>query len=504
MIQRPSAPAGATRSRPGGREFFTGMPGARAACLFRWPVFAVLLFLLAACADPAPAYIVEVNHQKLPLKQVVQQFRQTRTVDAKHPVRVQQLREFIEENFLNDLLFQAEAYRLGLDKLPEAQSEIERKRREILIGKNGVLYQTIIPRAIMVEESELRGLYEQQNVEIKIAHILVHSPSLADSLFALLQKGADFAKLAQRFSVDWSTARQGGVIPQFFIRGQKDPLFEKHAFQLEVGAISPPIQTSDGFHLIKLLERHPHPRKPFERVRDTLLAQLQHYKKNLFLENYINELFVEYAVTYNDSLWSLLRNAFVATPDSLFFVADQVAPAVRAAALARFRGGVLTVAEFMHRYHQLPLRQRIPLRRKENMIFAVRRTLAEELLYAKALDLGLDQDPKYYEAITRITDRFVEKLYRQKFVEETVTVTDAEVETYLRDHAEEYRNISRTIAFTAVRNKLAAQKRKEKERELRRQLQQRFIVRYKSRALQQALREINGAAEEPGRPDYSD
>lgn len=105
--------------------------------------------------------------------------------------------------------------------------------------------------------------------EIKVAHIMVAVPknspeeqqkSMKDKIFTLfdsLQAGKDFALLAQKYSDDRASAQRGGELPQFGT-GRMIPEFESAAFKLQnVGDFTPPVQTSYGWHLIKLLEKHP-------------------------------------------------------------------------------------------------------------------------------------------------------------------------------------------------------------------------------------------------------
>lgn len=76
----------------------------------------------------------------------------------------------------------------------------------------------------------------------------------ADSLYKLLQSGADFATLAASNSNDVSTSSNGGILPEFTV-GSYNSEFENAAFALkEKGAVSKPFQTSYGFHILKLIE----------------------------------------------------------------------------------------------------------------------------------------------------------------------------------------------------------------------------------------------------------
>ena len=107
--------------------------------------------------------------------------------------------------------------------------------------------------------------------KIKVAQILVAFPPSAtiamkedahrraDSLYTVLNNGGDFAALARSFSADNLSYQQGGELPEFGV-GRYDSAFESAAFALSKdGAISKPIPSEFGYHLIKRLARKPFP-----------------------------------------------------------------------------------------------------------------------------------------------------------------------------------------------------------------------------------------------------
>lgn len=76
--------------------------------------------------------------------------------------------------------------------------------------------------------------------------------ALAQELRARLLAGEDFARLARRWSNDMGTSRQGGSLGAFG-RGEMQRAFEDAAFSLPVGALSEPVESPYGFHLIERL-----------------------------------------------------------------------------------------------------------------------------------------------------------------------------------------------------------------------------------------------------------
>lgn len=90
--------------------------------------------------------------------------------------------------------------------------------------------------------------------EIETAHKKV------DEIYAKLQAGESFEKLASEFSDDSQTAEKGGELPLFGTgtTTRMVPEFEEAAFQLKAnGDVSQPVQTAFGYHIIKRLELTP-------------------------------------------------------------------------------------------------------------------------------------------------------------------------------------------------------------------------------------------------------
>ena len=78
----------------------------------------------------------------------------------------------------------------------------------------------------------------------------------AESLVVELRHGADFAAAAKRFSNDSASAAQGGELG-WFRRGVMVKEFEDVAFRVRPGEITPPVQTSFGFHIINVERTQP-------------------------------------------------------------------------------------------------------------------------------------------------------------------------------------------------------------------------------------------------------
>jgi parvulin-like peptidyl-prolyl isomerase len=78
--------------------------------------------------------------------------------------------------------------------------------------------------------------------------------ALANELRQRILNGEDFAALAAEYSDDPGSGANGGDLG-WFGRGAMVAPFEEAAFSLEIGAISEPIRSDFGYHLIEVLEK---------------------------------------------------------------------------------------------------------------------------------------------------------------------------------------------------------------------------------------------------------
>lgn len=119
--------------------------------------------------------------------------------------------------------------------------------------------------------------------QVSASHILFDTKArtsdearkLAAEALAKAKAGADFNVLAREVSDDRSAKSNSGQLG-WFAFGEMDPAFAKAAFALtKTGELSQPVQSSFGWHVIRLDGRRPAVQKPYEEVRESILAELK-------------------------------------------------------------------------------------------------------------------------------------------------------------------------------------------------------------------------------------
>jgi parvulin-like peptidyl-prolyl isomerase len=138
---------------------------------------------------------------------------------------------------------------------------------------------------IKVTDGDIKAYYNSHKSQYvqpesrDVRHILVQKKALADSLYAQLKAGANFAKLAKRYSKDPGSAANGGKLT--VSKGQTVPQFDKVAFDLKKGELSPPIKTQYGYHIIQALSAvKSSTSTPLSKVKASIKQQLEQQRKN--------------------------------------------------------------------------------------------------------------------------------------------------------------------------------------------------------------------------------
>lgn len=141
---------------------------------------------------------------------------------------------------------------------------------------------------ITVSPQDVQNYYEDNAQQfstpeqVRASHILLKTEgknedevrTLAEEIAKKARAGADFAALAKQYSEDESNNTTGGDL-DYFSRGQMVPEFDTAAFSLEPGEVSDPVQTSFGYHVIKMADKRAATSRPLAEVQAQIEDQIK-------------------------------------------------------------------------------------------------------------------------------------------------------------------------------------------------------------------------------------
>lgn len=161
------------------------------------------------------------------------------------------------------------------DNIPKkAQLGIENERRALLAGEviDGIVSEPVSDEALQAAYNE-RFAAAEPSKEFNASHILLETEEAAKEVRKMLDDGADFAEVAKEKSTGPSGPNGGEL--GWFSAGMMVKEFEDAVIALAPGAISEPVQTQFGWHIIKMNETRIKEAPTLDEMRDELTAEVQ-------------------------------------------------------------------------------------------------------------------------------------------------------------------------------------------------------------------------------------
>jgi len=129
--------------------------------------------------------------------------------------------------------------------------------------RSSIKDEILVAKMVNKVKSEVTVMPEDLR-EVRARHILIMPKSAAqkgdfearvkaEELLSRIKKGESFAALAERYSEDPGSAKNGGDLG-YFTTGTKVPEFEKVVFSLKPGEVSDIVKSPYGYHIIKVEE----------------------------------------------------------------------------------------------------------------------------------------------------------------------------------------------------------------------------------------------------------
>lgn len=162
-------------------------------------------------------------------------------------------RRFLDELITRELLMQ-EAKRRGLEQDEAIREKARRYKEQLILDE---LLKDKLQTKVELTRAELDAYYANHASELldplkaNVSVMLLPNVYAAKDLEAQIHRGGNFAKFAQRYSLDDKTKSKGGDLGPYR-KGIVPPDVDTVIHTLKPGVVSAPIKTEHGYYLVMI------------------------------------------------------------------------------------------------------------------------------------------------------------------------------------------------------------------------------------------------------------
>ena len=337
------------------------------------------------------------------------------------------------QSLIDKELVLIEAKERGLHRLPAIESKLAEMVDERLVAE---LTRELIAALPSISDEEQREAFEKHFLgwEIWPAHILSATESDAIEVIRLLAEGNEFSKVARERSIA-SDAEKGGNLGGYFGPGDAVSVLRQGVFNLEEGQVSEPIETIDGYEVVKVIRKR---RIPFYKMRAHIVEQLVRRQAEKRRRALVDSLKAARRLRYYPAnlqqVVDALRNS-------------ELSPTQ--APLIEFDGGALTVGEAVRRLHAAD-RGAVPADTAAVRWALEQKVVPDVLLALEARDQGRHERGDMVAWIEKKRQGLMASQLRIDEVKGKVVVSEQEVRAYYEKYLDTYRSLPGIIQMTEV------------------------------------------------------
>lgn len=362
-----------------------------------------------------------------------------------------QRRMWLDSLIVTRMLIQ-EAYSKGIDKLEQLATIELANRDKFLLD---VLYQKKIATDSDPGQAEIRAQYDRFEFKLRASHILIEDEDSAQAIFERVRGGESFEELAYEYSKDPSAKRNKGDLGYFEWGAMVDE-FQRAAFAMEPGEISPPVKSMYGYHIIKLIDRLPNEKRTsYESMESSLAGQLKRLEEGKRTMAYLEELKEKYVVRIDTSIcdYVLHKREQLYPPMMLEtlprndFDMEQLDRNERELVLGTWGGGQITLGDYLQLIRNISPNFKPDFDDYDSLATMIFELKKNDLLIVDAHRSGVDTDPRYVEKLKFFRELNMADIMRNDSIPLPLQPTDAMARQYYDDHPEEYQTVAKVHVY---------------------------------------------------------
>ncbi len=391
-----------------------------------------LLLVLGACGKQQEEEIVAVVGQKAIHAEELRRFVLNLLPGLYTHKQGQEAREDYLQSLIDQELLLLEARNRGLEQDSQLVEKLSSKQRKYIVS---VLRQREITPLVEVTEEDIRQRFEELGLarERFLTAIVVASQQEAGELQKRLAAGESWADLARAHSLDSQSAERAGEVG-FLNRSLAERMGIPVAVfdTLAAGKVSPPLARGRAYQLIRFIGER---QAELATHQAALQAQLMKLGQREVEDRKVEMLAYELDWTMD----AAGRQVLAALAEHPAQQVQHLSAADRSAALFSYKGGQVSVNEYLHmlKLHRIHSRKALA---DSAFITAIARRfiLPETMLAHAASQAGIPDEPAVVDWVEDAKEELLLTRLRQIEVRDKVAVEDEAARRYIDEHPEQF------------------------------------------------------------------
>ncbi len=213
------------------------------------------------------------------------------------------LQEFLDRNVPRILIIKR-GYEKGVHKKAAIRNKVKKEKERILAQR---ARRVFVDERVNVTDEDMKKYYEEHlsefetGAKVDVQEIRVADLKTADEVYKKAMNGEDFSKLAKTYNENKKTKGKDGRLG--FIGADSYGAVGRMAVRMKVGEISAPINSPNGYSVIKVLDKKPGVPSPFEKVQHRIRRKVRKAQQEALYEEWMQDLRNSVPVyVYNDVL----------------------------------------------------------------------------------------------------------------------------------------------------------------------------------------------------------
>lgn len=345
-----------------------------------------------------------------------------------------QARFAILNNMINEVLLRNFDDNSKTYNNPEYKKEIASAWKSTILA---FLKDQEVYAKITVTDRELQTAYLRSKMKVAVRHLYARTKKEADNLYNLVSVGVSFNELAKQVFTDTALRNNGGYLG-YINWGETDPEFENAAYSMNVGDVSHPVKTAQGYSIIRVEDIIEDPfvtETEFLNLKRKLERAVRIEKKKPSENAFLERVFDQKKVTFHENVLLALLND-LNTPAANIVESNTRNPR-GSTPCVEYKGKKYSAKEIEAKLLETPDYNRRLVTTVKLLKEAVLGLVMQDVLLDIAKAKGYDTTSYVHESFDKLANDIYLN-YKRNEVLALVPVADSEITKYYKDNLAYY------------------------------------------------------------------